>query len=114
MSLSIIRAFSQASQRNTVSEAAQTSVSGTAGQILAANADRKGLVIQNTGTTTIYLLLGSGTPTTTVYHVALKAAASADDGSGGAYLDDAWTGAVQAVGSGAGGTLVITEITGAL
>lgn len=90
---------------------AQTSVGAVAGQVLAANVDRRGLVIQNTGTTVIYLVLGSGTPTTSVYHVALKPCASADDGLGGAYIDDGWTGAVQAIGSAGGGAIVITEIT---
>lgn len=97
--------------RNGVSTPAQTSVGAGAGQILAVNTGRRGMIIQNTGTTVIYLTLGSATPTASVYHIALKAAAAQDDGSGGVYLDDVWTGAVQAIGSGGGGTLVITEIS---
>jgi hypothetical protein len=109
--MNVTRALVEARQRNAVSAAAQTSVGAVAGQILAANDNRKGLVIVNTGTTTLYLVFGSGTPTTTVYHVALKAAAAADDGSGATWIDDSWTGAVQAIGSGGGGACVITEIT---
>lgn len=56
-----------------VSAAAQTSLGATAAQLKAANADRKSLFIQNTGTTVIKIVLGTGTPTQTVYHIALKA-----------------------------------------
>lgn len=91
--------------------AAQTSIGTTAATILAANEARRSVIIQNTGTTTIKLLFGTGTPTQTVYHVALKACGIADDGSGGVYSDDAWRGAIRAISSGAGGTLVITEFT---
>ena len=111
MSFAIVRALSQAAPRSAVSTAAQVSVGVAAGQILAADANRKGLLITNTGTTTLYLVLGSGTPTTTVYHVVLRPCTAANDGQGGAYIDDSWVGAVQAVGSGAGGTLVILEFT---
>lgn len=109
--MNILRALTEARSRNTASTAAQTSLSDTSAQLLAANNNRKGLVVQNTGTTVIKLILGAGTVTQSVYHVALQAAAAADDGSGGVYLDDAWTGAVQGISSAAGGTLVITEVT---
>lgn len=111
MSYNQVEAHIVARQRNAASVAAQTSVGAVAGQILAANDDRRGLTIQNTGTTTIYLVFGSGTPTTSVYHVALAAGASANDGLGGLWTDDAWIGAVQAIGSAGGGTVVILEIT---
>lgn len=81
-----------------------------AAEVLAANTSRRGLIIQNTGTTKIYVVLGSGTPTSSVYHIALSACTGANDGLGGVYVDDVWTGAVQAIGSGAGGTCVVTEI----
>lgn len=89
---------------------AQTSVGAGAGQIIAANEARRGLIIQNTGTTIIYITLGSTAPTTTAYHVALRACSVANDGNGGIYNDDAWTGAVQAIGSAGGGSVVITEV----
>lgn len=105
------RSATYAFPRETVSAAAQTSVSNVAGALLTFNRARRGLIIQNTGTTIIYLLLGSGTPTSSVYHIALPACSVANDGKGGIYNDDAWIGAVQAIGSAPGGTLVITEIS---
>jgi len=77
--------------------------------ILQANPKRKGLLIQNTGTTVIKLTFGATLPTSTAYHVALRASTGADDGSGGVYLDDSWVGVVNALSSGAFGTLVVTE-----
>lgn len=97
--------------RENISTPAQTSVSNVAGTLLSVNRARRGLMIQNTGTTIIYLILGSGTPTSTVYHIALRACSSANDGNGGAYNDDAWIGAVQAISSAPGGTVVMTEIS---
>lgn len=96
---------------STASAPAQTPVTGVASIILAANANRKRFMVQNTGLTTLYLAFGSTNPTVTAYHVALKACTGADDGSGGAYLDDQWTGTVRAIGSGPGGTCVVTELT---
>lgn len=94
-----------------VSTAALTSVGATAGQVLAANGNRKGFSVTNTGTTTLYLVLGFGTPTATVYHYPLAACAVTHDGKGGTYTDESWLGAVQAIGSAAGGSCVIAEFT---
>lgn len=105
------RTSTQAFPRETVSTPAQTAVSNVAGTLLATTRARRGLVIQNTGTTVIYLVLGSATPTSTAYHIALAACSSANDGRGGTYNDDAWIGAVQAISSAPGGTVCITEIT---
>lgn len=105
------RSAVQAFPRETVSTAAQTTVSNVAGVLLATNRARRGLIIQNTGTTIIYLIIGSGTPTSSVYHFALRACSSANDGNGGIYNDDAWIGNIQAISSAPGGTVVITEIT---
>lgn len=109
--MNIVRALVEAFPRVTVSVPAQTSVGAGAGQILASNAARKAFIIQNTGTTKLYLVYGSSTPTTTVYHWALPACTAANDGTGGLLNEDAWTGAVQAIGSAVGGTCVITELT---
>lgn len=49
---------------------------------LAANTARVAWSIQNLGTNALFVNLG-GTASTTVFHVVLKAAAGADDGSGG-------------------------------
>ncbi len=96
---------------NTASAAAQTTVGTTAGQVLAANSNRKRMIFQNVGTTVIKLVLGAGTPTQTAFHRALPAGGTADDGSSPVYSDDMWTGAVQAISSAAGGLLVVTELT---
>lgn len=111
MSFNQVEARVLARERVSVSVPAQTAIGAVAAQIVGTNPARRGLIVQNTGTTTVYLALGGGSPTATVYHVALKACANGDDGSGGIYLDDAWQGAVQAIGSAPGGTLVLTEIS---
>jgi len=100
-----------APKSSTVSAPAQTAQSTTAAIILAANSTRKRLIVQNTGTTIIKLSLGGTNPTATAYHVALQACAAADDGTGGSYIDESWTGVVRAISSAAGGTLVVTELT---
>lgn len=94
---------------STVTAPAQTAVGTTAGEILVANTNRRGLMVQNTGTTVIKLSLGTTDPTQTAYHIALKAGSAANDGLGGVYIDDQWLGAVRAISSAAGGTIVITE-----
>lgn len=105
------RTSTQAFPRETVSTPAQTAVSNVAGQLIATNRNRRGLVIQNTGTTILYLVLGSATPTSSAHHFALGACSAANDGRGGVYNDDAWIGPVQAISSAPGGTCVICEIT---
>ena len=92
-----------------VSTPVQTTIGAAAVRILAPNAKRKGLLIQNTGTTIIRLSFGSTDPTQTVYQVALAACTAADDGLGAAYFDDAWVGEVRAISSAAAGTIVTTE-----
>lgn len=109
--MNYLRSGIEAIPRLSVSAAAQGSISTTAGQAVAANTSRKRLIVQNTGTTALKLLLGSGTPTQTVYHVALAPCTTGDDGYGGVYFDDAWTGAVQIISDASGGTYVLTEIS---
>lgn len=53
---------------------------------LAANPKRIAWTIQNLGTNTLYVLMGSGA-STTVFHVALPGGLSNDDGNGAAFLD---------------------------
>lgn len=103
------RTFVETSPQATASTPAQTSVGAVAGVILAANQKRKGFMVVNTGTTILYLSFGSTNPTTSAYHVALQACSSSNDGKGGVYVDDAWVGVVNAIGSGGGGTAVVTE-----
>lgn len=99
---------------NTSSVPAQQTIGTTSVQVIAANASRKGLSIQNTGTTVLKLGLGQ-TPTQTAYHIALRAGGAADDGSSerwdGTISGVVWTGAVNAISPSAGGTVVVTELT---
>jgi hypothetical protein len=95
---------------STASSPAQTSVGTSSSSILASNSARKEVIVVNTGTTILYLGLGQ-TPTTSAYHVALSPCATANDGTGGTYVSDLWKGAINAIGSGSGGTCVVTELT---
>lgn len=96
---------------STVSAAAQVSQGTTAAQVLASNASRKQFMIQNTGTTVIKLSFSSTDPTQTAYHVALSACTAADDGTGGTFVSDLYTGVVKAISNAVSGTLVVTEIS---
>jgi hypothetical protein len=96
---------------STATTPVQTPVGTGVAQLLAPNSSRRRLLVQNTGTTVLYLSLGPTAPTTTAYHVALAACSSADDGSGGTYVDEMWGGVVRATSSASGGTCVVTELT---
>jgi hypothetical protein len=98
-------------QSNTSSAVAQIAVGTSASTVLAANSNRKRLTIQNTGTTVIYLAFGGKTPTPTAYHRALPACGTSNDGSSQPYDDTMETGAVAAISSAPGGTIVIEERT---
>jgi hypothetical protein len=98
---------------NTASVPVQKTVGSSSGQVLAANAARKGCAVVNTGTVPIYLGLGQ-TPTGTAYHIVLPACGNANDGSSarwdGTISGVLWTGAVNAICTG-GGTCVVAELT---
>lgn len=98
-------------QSTRVTGPSTTTVGASAVQVAALNQTRKELLIQNTGTTIIYLQLGTGTPTASTYTVALAAGTAANNGTGGYFNTDSWAGPVQAIGSAAGGTVNVTEIT---
>lgn len=66
-------------QQTTNSNTPSIASSATA---LASNTARTGWNIQNLGQNVLYVLLGTGA-STTVFHVALKAGTSNDDGTGG-------------------------------
>jgi hypothetical protein len=78
--------------------------------ILNANSSRKECTVVNTGTTYIYLGLGQ-TPSGTAYHIALAKCTTANDGTGGTWTSDMWKGAINAISSASGGTVVVTELT---
>lgn len=65
-------------------QASNTPSIASATTALAANAARIGFSIQNLGTNTLFVLLGTGA-STTVFHQVLKASTGADDGSGGVF-----------------------------
>lgn len=99
---------------NTSSAPSQTTLGTVAAQALASNAARKGLIIQNQGTTVIKVLLGAGTPTQASYTVALPACGTANDGSSPAWFGPpgtTWTGAVQWISSAGGGLCEAVELT---
>lgn len=65
---------------------------------LAANSSRKAWIIQNLGTDTLYVRLGSGA-TTSVFTVALRPGDANDDGKGDVLSDVIWQGAVTVAGT---------------
>lgn len=96
---------------STATAPGQVSVGAAASTVLAANASRKRLMLQNCGVTVLYIAFGGTNPTTSDYHFALPACGANNDGSSAVYMDALWTGAVRAVGSAAGGLLQVVELT---
>lgn len=81
--------------------AANTPSIATAAEALAANANRKGWMIQNVGTNPLFVRLG-GTASATVYHVVLKGGTADNDGLGASFsqMDGViFTGAVTIAGT---------------
>lgn len=72
----------------TTQNANTPSILTSAGTALAANPARMAWMVQNLGTNPLFVLMGAGA-TTSVFHVVLKAAAGADDGSGGSIAQEA-------------------------
>src|SRR5579884_3073 len=86
-------------QSSTVSAPSDVTVGTSSIQILAANAARKRFVLQNTGTTTIYILFGAGVASNANFHMALRAGGTPLDGTSPIWTDTMWTGALQAISS---------------
>jgi len=74
----------------TTSQNSNTPSISSAATALAANPARIGWSIQNLGTNTLYVLLGTGA-STTVFHYALKSGSGNDDGSAGSVTQTAGT-----------------------
>ena len=94
------------------SKATQTSVgdTGSSTQLVAANPDRVGLLITNTSTAILYLLLGAGTASATTAH-SWRCAASGGQVDLSNLSGRCWKGAVQGIwASDAGGEANITEL----
>jgi hypothetical protein len=98
-------------QSSTISAAGPVTVGTSPVTLLALNALRKRLILQNVGTTKIFILFGAGTPSSSNYHIALPAGGTTNDGSSPVYIDTMWTGQVQAIGSAAGGSVQAAENT---
>lgn len=87
----------------------QSSVALTAAdqQVLAANSSRKGFLIENDSSTTVYLLIGSGTASATLKSFTMQA--------GDVYEPPNWlagyTGAIRCLSAAATGSLRVTEYT---
>jgi len=77
--------------------------SSASAQVLAANASRKGIVIYNQSTNSVFILLGTGTVTGTNYSVSL--------GNSDVVTITGWTGAVQGlINSGTTNSVLVTEL----
>lgn len=73
----------------------------SAATAIAANSKRLGWSIQNLGTNTLFVLLGTGA-STTVFHWVLKAGTGADDGLGGVVSQTegvVWQGIITTAGT---------------
>lgn len=95
---------------STVGACASTAVTSSSSQILAANASRKEVIITNKDVVTVYIGLGQ-TPTATAYHASLSPCAVANDGTGGVFISDLFTGAINAIVASTAGSVVIAELT---
>lgn len=102
--------FATSTTANTLPGTNPQTIGVSSSAVVNTNAARKEVTIINTGTTIIYLGLGQ-TPTTTAYHIALVKCTAPNDGTGGTWTSDMWKGAVNAISSGAGGTVNLTELT---
>lgn len=83
----------------------------TSVQLLAANAARKRMRLQNIGTTVMYILFGAGSATAANCHIVLPAGGTSEDGSSSIITDDMWQGRVAALSSAAGGIVSVAEFT---
>ena len=95
----------------TVNSPGPTTVGTISTTLLAANATRVKVILQNVGTTKIFILFGAGVASDTNYHIALPAGGTANDGSSPLYVDVTWIGAIQAISSAAGGSVQAVEFT---
>lgn len=93
------------------SNATVTSVNdaATSAELIAANPDRTGLMITNTSTAILYILLGSGTASTTNHSWVVAASGGQINLSD--FSGRCWKGAVQGIwASDASGAALITEL----
>lgn len=87
-------------------------ITANAIQIAQENRKRKEMFLVNVGTAAILIAFGFF-PTTTVYTLPLQACATANDGTGGIIIDQAWRGtvfAILAANQSSNGSLLFTEL----
>jgi hypothetical protein len=89
---------------------ANTAVTSTSSAILASNVARREVMITNTDVVAVYLGFGQ-VPTATAYHVVLAPCAVAHDGSGGVFVSDVFTGAINAIVASTTGHVSVVELT---
>lgn len=78
-------------------------------QVLASNGVRKKLVLQNLSTQPVYVLLTADSALAvsgTVFSFILQGGTAANDGKGGTFIDDMWTGYVKAIAAAGTGNKV--------
>ena len=95
----------------TSTSAGPTAIGTVSAQALAANASRVRLVLQNVGTTQLFILEGSGSASSTNYTYILPMGGTTRDGSSPVLFDTVWKGAIQWASSAGGGLGIITEET---
>jgi hypothetical protein len=96
---------------STATSAGPTAIGLSSAVALTANASRVRLVLQNVGTTQLYILEGSGSASSTNYTYILPMGGTTRDGSSPVVFDTIWKGAIQWASSAAGGLGIITEET---
>lgn len=74
------------------------SILTSGGDVIANNAARKSWGVQNLGTNPLFVRMATGA-SSTVFHVVLMGGIANDDGTGGYFTDDTYTGVVSATGT---------------
>lgn len=74
------------------------SILTSGGDVIASNTSRKSWGVQNLGTNPLFVRMATGA-SSTVFHVVLMGGIANDDGTGGYFTDDTYTGVVSATGT---------------
>lgn len=74
------------------------SIVTSGGDVIALNASRKSWGVQNLGTNPLFVRMATGA-SSTVFHIVLMGGIANDDGTGGYFTDDTYTGVVSATGT---------------
>jgi hypothetical protein len=101
----MIESITQAKTANT------PAIVTSGGDVIAANAKRKGWMIQNTGTNALFVRFGTGA-SATVFHAVLKGGTGDNDGNGGSISQMGpvvYQGIISATGTSP--KMVVTELS---